>query len=272
MTMTDPIADFLTRLRNKDAYTSQHAYNVCVFSLVIGRLLGLDSIQMENLGVCALLSDMGKVAIPDDILNKPGKLTPKERAIVKTHVKEGRDILMSGRNIFSGCVDVAYGHHENLDGSGYPMGLEGHQLNMNCKIVTITDKYDAITSLRPYRRAGDHLNAVALLNKMVSENKIDGKLTSSFFSYLGVYPPGSIVELNTGEVGIVIDTDPSQRLRPQLLLVRAPNKQPIQTFVDLAEKKTDEKGRPYRIKAVLRPGDYDIDLSLYSDVIMQAFD
>ena len=263
---------FMTRLRNKDEYTRQHAFNVCIFSLVIGRLLGLDKIGIENLGTSALLSDMGKVTIPEHILNKPDALNEEEIAIIQAHAKEGRDILMTGRNIFSGCVDVAYGHHENLDGSGYPRGIEGHQLNLNCKIVSITDKYDAITSKRPYRPAGDHLTAVSLINKMASANKLDAGLTSSFFNYLGIYPPGSVVELNTGEVGIVIDTDPSQRLRPQLLLVRAPNKQPIQTFVDLAEKKTDEKGRPYRIKAVLRPGDYDIDLSLYSDVIMQAFD
>lgn len=263
---------FLTRLRSKDEYTSQHAYNVCIFSLVIGRLLGLDSVQMENLGTSALLSDMGKVAIPDHVLNKPGKFNETERALIQTHAKEGRDILMSGRNIFTGCVDVAYGHHENLDGSGYPRGLEGHQLNLSCKIVAITDKYDAITSKRPFRRAGDHLNAVAILNKMVSENKIDGKLTSSFFGYLGVYPPGSIVELNTGEVGIVIDSKPEQRLRPQLLLVRDAEKQPIQMFVDMMEKKTDALGKPYRITSVLRPGDYDINLLQYSDLIMQAFD
>jgi len=263
---------FLSRIRSKDEFTSQHAYNVCIFSLVIGRLLGLDSIQMENLGVCALLSDMGKVAIPDSILNKPEKLTREERAIVRTHTKEGRDILMSGRNIFSGCVDVAFGHHELLDGTGYPRRLEGHQLNLNVKIVAITDKYDAITSKRPHRRAGDHLNAVALLNKMAMENKIDAQLTSKFFNYLGVYPPGTIVELSNGDVGIVIDSNPKQRLRPQLLLVRDPDKKPIQMFVDMTEKKTDAQGKPYRIASVRRPGDYGIDLLQYSDLIMQVFE
>lgn len=262
----------LTRLRSKDEFTSQHAYNVCIFSLVIGRLLGLDSIQMENLGTSALLGDMGKVAIPDAILNKPGKFNVEERAIMQTHARQGRDILMSGRTIFSGAVDVAHGHHENLDGSGYPRGLESHQLNMNCKIVAITDKYDAITSQRPQRRAGDHLHAVAMLNKLVGENKIDAKLTSCFFSYLGVYPPGSIVELSSGELGIVIDSKPEQRLRPQLLLVRDPKKQPIQQFVDLTEKKTDAHGKAYRITSVRKPGDYDVDLVKYSDLIMQAFD
>jgi len=104
---------------------------------------------------------------------------------------------------------------------------------MNCKIVAITDKYDVITSQRPQRRAGDHLHVV----KLVGANKIDAKLTSRFFPYLGVYPPGSIFELSSGEVGIVIDSKPEQRLRPQLLLVRDLSKQSIQQFVDLTEKK-----------------------------------
>lgn len=263
---------FLAKLKSKGESNSQHAFNVCIFSLVIGRLLGLESAQLENLGTCALLHDMGKIALPDSVLNKQEKLTQEEMELIRSHPKEGRDILMSGRNIFSGCVDVAYGHHETLDGSGYPRGLEGHQLNLNCKIVSITDKYDAITSFRPHRPAGDHLRAVAILNKLANENKIDAKLTSGFFSYLGVYPPGSIVELNTGEVGIVIDSHPEQRLRPQLLLVRDTNKQAIQQFVDMTEKRLDSNGKPYRITSVKKPGDYNIDLIQYSELIMQAFE
>ncbi len=111
---------FVTRMRNKDETLNQHAFNVCVYSIVLGRLLNYDSTQLEHIGICGLLHDMGKVNIPDRILNKPGPLTDEETAIIQTHAKEGRDILMSGRNIFSGTVDVAYGHHENLDGTGYP--------------------------------------------------------------------------------------------------------------------------------------------------------
>jgi len=263
---------FLARLRSKGADTSQHAFNVCVYSLVIGRLIGLDSNQLENLGTCGLLHDMGKVAIPDHILNKPDLLSDEEMAIMQTHAKEGRDILMSGRNLYSGTVDVAYGHHENLDGTGYPRGLNESQLNTNCKIVAVVDKYDAISSLKPYRPPKDHLSAVAILNKLALANKIDAKLTTGFVSYLGIYPPGSIVELNSGEVGIVIDSSPEQRLRPQLLLVRDAAKQPTQSFVDLAEKRIDARGRPYRIVSVRRPGDYGIDLGQYSELIMQAFE
>lgn len=262
---------FLTRLSGKDALTSQHAFNVCIYSIVIGRLLGFDASKLENLGTCAMLHDMGKVVIPDYILNKPAPLNGEETSIVQTHTLEGRNILMSGRNIFSGAVDVAYGHHENLDGTGYPRKLEGFQLNLNCKIVAIVDKYDAITSLRPYRPEGDHLRAVSILNKLARENKIDPELTASFVAYLGIYPPGCVVELSSGEVGIVLESNLKQRLRPQILVVRDMNKQPTQRFIDMSEKTIDDNGHPYRIVNVCRASDYGIDLGQYYDVIMQAF-
>ncbi len=262
---------FLTRMRNKDEQLNQHAFNVCVYSIVLGRLLGYDAVQLEQLGTCGLLHDMGKVTIPESILNKAGPLNEEETAIIQSHCKAGRDILMGGRNIFSGTVDVAYGHHENIDGTGYPRSLQGHQLNLNCKIVAVVDKYDAITSPKPYRPAGDHLSAVAILNQLARDNKIDSSLTLAFVSYLGIYPPGSIVELSSGEVSIVLESNPRQRLRPQVLVVRDADKSPVQKFVDMAEKTVDDRGRPYRIVTVRRPGDFGIDLSLYYDVIMQAF-
>ena len=262
---------FLTRMRNKDEHLNQHAFNVCVYAIVLGRLLGYDSTQLEQVGTCGLLHDMGKVNIPDDILNKPGPLTDEETTVIQSHAKEGRDILMSGRDIFSGTVDVAYGHHENIDGTGYPRGLQGHQLNLNCKIISVVDKYEAIISPKPYRPTGDHLSAVAILNQLARDNKIDRSLTSAFISYLGIYPPGSIVELSSGEVAIVLESNPKQRLRPQILVVRDAAKNPIQHFVDMNEKTVDDQGRPYRIVTVRRPGDFGIDLSQYYDVILQAF-
>jgi len=262
---------FLTRLSDKGTITSQHAFNVCIYAIVIGRLLGLDNQKLENLGTCAMLHDMGKVVIPDHILNKPGPLNEEETVIVRSHTLEGRNILMSGRNLFSGTVDVAYGHHENLDGTGYPRGLEGHQMNLNCKIAAIVDKYDAITSVRPYRPEGDHLRAVSILNKLARENKIDNELTTSFVAYLGIYPPGCVVELSSGEVGIVLQSNPKQRLRPQLLVVLAPDKSPVQRFIDMSEKTTDGQGRPYRIVNVRRASDFNIDLGQHYDLIVQAF-
>jgi HD-GYP domain-containing protein (c-di-GMP phosphodiesterase class II) len=261
---------FLTRLGNKDSSISRHSFNVCIYSIVIGRLLGLDAQKLENLGTCAMLHDMGKVVIPDPILNKPGPLNREEMVIMQNHTVEGRNILMSGRNIFSGVVDVAYGHHENLDGGGYPRGMRGFQLSLNCKIVAVTDKYDAITSLRPYKPEGDHLTAVSILNTLAREGKIDNELTSKFVAYLGIYPPGCIVELSSGELAIVLESNITQRLRPQILVVRALDQSPTQRFVDMSEITTDERGRPYRIVNVRRASDFGIDFEQYYDVIIHA--
>lgn len=191
---------------------------------------------------------------------------------MRNHTKLGRDLLMSGRDVFSGAVDVAYAHHENLDGTGYPRGLQEHQLNTNCKVVAVVDKYDALTTHRPYRPGHDHLSAVAILNKLAKDNKIDSKLTASLVSYLGIYPPGSLVELSSGEVGIVLGSTPEHRLRPQLLVVRDADKSPVQRFVDMSEKTADEQGRPYRITAVHAQGDFGIDINDHYELIMQAME
>jgi len=266
------IMTFLVTLRSKDGHTGQEAFNACIYALVIGHLLGFSSSQLENLGISALLHDMGKVLIPEDILNKTGKLTDEELSIIQTHSRGGRDIIMSSGCLSIGAAEVAHGHHENLDGSGYPRGLQGDQLSMFCKIVGVVDKYDAITSTMPYRQAREHLRAVYILNNLAKEKKIDFKLSSLLVSYLGIYPPGTLVELTSKEVGIVIDSDPNKRLQPQILVVRDSHQGQIQQIVDLAEKTVDEQGRAYRIAAVRRPGDFGIDPNQYFSLIMQSFD
>ena len=218
---------YLTMIRNKDEYTSQHSFNVAILSIVLGRYAGMNVRELENIGTCGLLHDMGKVNVPLDILLKEGKLSDHEFAVMKQHTTFGRDILMSGRNIFSGSVDVAFGHHENNDGSGYPRGLEGHQLSQNTKIVAIVDKYDAITADRVYQRGRTHMEAITILNKIVSKNEIDNGLTLGFISTLGMFPPGSIVELSSGEIAIVLQQNPANRLRPQVMLVRDADKNVI---------------------------------------------
>jgi len=261
---------FLARLRGKYDNASRQAFNVCVYSIILGRLLGLESDKLENLGTAALLHDMGFVGIPDVILNKPGTLTPNEMSVVQTHPRKGRDILISGRNLYSGVVDVAHGHHENLDGTGYPRGLMGHQLGLFTKIVSVVDKYDSIMSPMPYRPAGDHLDAVSILKKLAKTNKIDPDITFRFIAYLGVYPPGCIVELSSGEVAIVTKSNPQHPLLPQVLVVRDEDKQPVQHFVNLAEKAPLGGRCPYRIVSVRRAGEYGIHADQCFEQIIQS--
>lgn len=271
--MRNPDASMLlTRMRMKSQHIAEHAFNVCIYSIILGRLCGLKAKQLEDLGTCGLLHDIGNIAIPDHLLNKPTKLTEEEFGLIKQHTTYGRDILISARNIFPGAVDVAYGHHENLDGSGYPRGLKDESINLNCKIVALVDKYEAITRNTPYRSAQNHLDAVHLLNLMAENNKVDKKLTTTFVSYLGFYPPGTIVELSSGEVGIVLKSNMKQRLKPQVLIVRDVEKSPIENLVDLALRSSDPKGNAYKIKMVHLPGFLGIDLAQYRDAIIQGYD
>lgn len=270
--MRNPDATMLlTRLRHKDEDSSRHSFNVCIYSIMLGRSLDMDIHELENLGTCALLHDVGKAEIPDHILNKRTRLTEEERRILREHTVRGRDILMSARNLFGGTVDVAYGHHEHLDGTGYPRGLQGHQLNLNCKIVAVADKYDAIGAPRPYKPGRDHLEAVAVLNKLAKENKIDEDLTGKLVSLLGIYPPGVVVELSTGETALVLESKANQRLRPIILVVRDAEGQAQERYVDMSEKTADDRGHPYKIKRVYKPGEFELDLDDYRNAIVHAF-
>ncbi len=261
---------FLAQIKNRDEYTSQHSFNVCVYSIRLGRQLGMETRELENLGVCGLLHDMGKVRIPLEILNKEGRLDDEEFAVMKQHARYGRDILMSGRSVFSGTVDAAYGHHENLDGTGYPRGLEGHQMNLFTKVVSVVDKYDAITSHRVYQKGRTHIEALGILNQL-SQGKIDPHLNAAFIACLGIYPVGSVVELTSGEVAVVLKQHPAERLRPIVLLVLGPDKRPMQErLADLSERRADDLGRPYNVKRILDPETLKIDIRKYQPLIGSA--
>jgi HD-GYP domain-containing protein (c-di-GMP phosphodiesterase class II) len=215
---------------------------------------------------------MGKVSIPPEVLLKEGSLTDEEFELMKKHTLFGRDILMSSRNLFNGAVDVAYAHHENIDGSGYPRGLLGHQLSQNTKIVAVADRYDAITSERVYQKGRTHMEAITILNKTASKQHLDASLTMGFVATLGVFPAGSIVELTSGEIAIVLSQNPQQRLRPQILVVRDSDKHPVTyRYLDLAEVETGPDGAPYKIKAMHHAGSFGIHLADFQTEITKAF-
>lgn len=240
----------MARLGAQTGNPGQQAFNVCAYSVVIGKLLGLNSKKLENLGTCALLHDLGLAKIPEAIVNKPGELDFAERAIVETHATCGRDILISGLKVFSGAVDVAHAHHENLDGSGYPRQLAHHQIGLYSRIVAVADKYDSIVTTMPYRPAGDHFDAVSILNKLAKAHKVDSAITRKFISHLGVYPPGCMVELTSGELALVIKANPYQPLKPIVLVMWSREMIPLRYQVDLAEESLDENGKPLAVARV----------------------
>ncbi|HUW97955.1 MAG TPA: HD-GYP domain-containing protein [Acidiferrobacter sp.] len=255
---------WLTQLRIKDEYTALHSVRVAIIALAFGRHLNLSVEDLNVLGIGALLHDIGKLKIPNEIINKPGQLTPQEYKIVKMHVPHGVEILESSSGIPRAAIDVARCHHERYAGTGYAAGLSGDRIGLFGLIGAIVDTYDAITSDRAYR-AG--ISAyVALTNLYRGRNKdYHGELVDQFIQCMGVYPIGSIVEMNTGSIGVVITVNRHRRLRPRISLVFDENKEPYPhgTILDLAHVATNENGRPIEIRRVLAAGTNGIDPSSY---------
>lgn len=256
----------LTQLKNQDEYTAQHSLNVCILSILLGRELKLSIEELNNIGLCGLLHDIGKMKVPLEILNKPGKLENDELGIMNKHTVFGRDILMSARNIYAGTVDVAYSHHETLAGTGYPRGLDKTQLSDFTKIVSIVDTYDAITSDRVYQKGKSHLIALGILMKAM-KIQFETHFVVQFVNCIGFYPQGNLVELNSGEIGIVVEQNKADRLKPKILLILDKDKKMTnERILDLSLSATDINKPTYTIKNIVCAQDYGIDLiKFYND-------
>ncbi|WP_434149547.1 HD-GYP domain-containing protein [Methylocaldum gracile subsp. desertum] len=250
----------LTQLKNRDEYTSQHSMNVCIFSIVLGRHLGMSVDELRNLGLSGLMHDMGKMRVPLEVLNKPGRLSDEEMTLVKAHTVHGREILMSSHGIYPGAIEVAYQHHENLDGTGYPTGLTDAEIPSFTRIVAVADTYDAVTSDRVYQSGRTHMEAIAILYKE-SGKHLDAELASKFIECLGIYPAGSLVEMSNEEVALVIEVNPRQKLKPKVIMLLDSEKNPQpHRIVDLAKIDLDPCGQPYRVKTMLKNGSYNVDI------------
>lgn len=252
----------LTQLKNKDEYTSQHSLNVCLMSIMLGRHLNYSLDDLNKLGVCGLMHDMGKMKVPLDILNKEGKLSPEELEVMRSHTTHGRNILMSARGIYPGAVDAAYAHHERLDGQGYPRGVTEAVLSPFVRIVAIVDTYDAITSDRVYSKGRLHLEAINILMKC-RDSHFDAGLVLKFIDCIGIYPVGNLVEMKSGEVGVVIKSNAANKTRPKVLILLDADKQSCEeTVIDLQDDSIlNSNQEPYRISRVLRTGDFGLSLN-----------
>lgn len=248
---------WLTRLRAKDAHTAQHSLNVTALSIVLGRSLGMTTHEMENLGVCAMLHDIGKTSLPNELINKPEKLNNEEWVQMKKHARFGRDILVSTQSVYSGAADVAYSHHERIDGKGYPRGLTDDQIPLYAQIVAITETYDTITTKQIYREARSPSEALHILYNERGK-QFDDDLVIKFIDSIGIFPPGSIVEMTNGEVGIVL-SNTNEKLKPRVIMLLDRNKDAgPQRVVDLSQMQPDAKNEPYQIKTTLRDGEYGL--------------
>ncbi|MDH3317673.1 MAG: HD-GYP domain-containing protein, partial [Gammaproteobacteria bacterium] len=247
-------------LKDKDSYTYSHCMDSGALAIAFGRHIGLSRNELEDLGMGALLSDVGKMQVPDELLNKPGELTEKEFEIVKKHVVYSVRIMQKSGGLSKAAIATAATHHERFDGSGYPRGLKGNEIPVLGRMAAIVDCYDAITSDRPHRRAISPNEAVRRLYDWRG-SAFQSELVEQFIQTLGTYPTGSIVELNTGQVGIVVSQNRLRRLRPKLMLIldEGKNVYNFAPMLDLLNETQDSSGDQLEIIKVLEPGTYGIE-------------
>jgi len=228
----------LSDIRSFDDYTFAHSVNVAVLSLIMGIALGYDQIKLRNLGIGALLHDIGKIKIPLNILNKAGKLTDEEFEIMKSHSAEGFQILRENREFTILIAHIAYQHHERYDGTGYPRNLKEKNIHKFARIVAIADVYDALTADRPYRkRILPHEACEYLMGSCNSH--FDYQLVSIFLQHVAPYPIGTIVLLNTGEKAVVVEQNKHFLLRPILMVFEKDGQELSRAFqYDLLENPT----------------------------------
>lgn len=254
---------WLSRVRDVDSYSYAHSLRSAVWALVFGRHLGMPKDILEELALGTLLSEVGKTRIPRQLLMKPGALTVEEFAEVRKHVGHGVEILQQCRGVSETAISVVQFHHERMDGSGYPYGLAGADIPLLARIAGIVDTYDAVTSPRPYAPARSSTEAVSILYEQ-RDRAFQGQLIEQFIQAVGVYPTGTLIQLSTSEVGVVISQNTARRLRPVIMLVTDHEQNLLSRpeVVDLMNIEHDSVGNALSISRSLKSGDFGIDTKL----------
>jgi len=231
----------ISNIKHFDEYTFHHCLNVAVMSLHLAINLGILDNELLRLGIGAVLHDLGKVRIPDGLIQKKGPLAPNEFELVKTHAAHGAKIIMEAREVPKDCALVPLSHHERYDGCGYPRGLSGVEVGKFGLISSIADVYDAMTTNRPYQSG---MTPTQALNKMYgwAGTHFHPIYMRKFIQCVGVYPVGTVVKLDTKEIGVVVRQNRGELLRPWVRLVRTRDGAPMDEYKDVDLRDPDQFG------------------------------
>jgi len=251
---------WLTNLKDRHSHTADHCFNTAVLAVAFGSHLGMPKDVLEQVGLGALMHDVGKMRTPVAILDKPGVLTEDEFDILKKHPVDGYQMLRKQGGFPDLALEVVHLHHERVGGQGYPFGLKGEEIPLHARVVAIAEVYDDISSDRVYH---DGVPAANCLNMMFhwAPRDFGEDLMQEFIRCIGIYPIGSLVELNTGALGIVMSSNPDSRLKPVVMLVRDREGRPYRRrpLLNLAAPGIQDGGFSWRVERVVDCKDYDID-------------
>lgn len=251
---------WLSQMKTRDSYTYSHAIDSAVYLLAFGRHLGFPKEDLQKLGFAGLMLDIGKMKLPDELLNRQGRYTPEEFVQMKGHVQHSLDILAKMDNVPMDVYDMVARHHERYDGSGYPYGLKAEYLGIFGSMAGIVDCFTAITSDRSYSDAKNPHDALQLLYKW-SERYFHPALVEQFAQCVGIFPVGAMVELTSGDIGIVVGQNRTRRLKPKVMVIIGPDQQPHAKpqLLDLVTDPPGADGLPIIVKRELPRGSFGID-------------
>jgi len=247
----------ILNLRNKDEYLLEHSVAVSILITMFAFHLEIDKEITRKLAVGAFLHDVGKIKIPDEILNKPGKLTFDEFEVMKTHASYSIEIIKKTPSIDPLSLEVARLHHEQLSGNGYPNGVKGEDISLYGRMISICDIFDALTSTRCYKKGMSQVKAFGILRNLVSTEHLDKQLVDQFIRCMGVYPVGSIVQLESNQLAMVETHNKQDPIHPE-----------VTTFYNLGQKGFESEEKidlskidSQQIVKCVRADDFDLDMS-----------
>ncbi len=251
---------WIAHLKAKDNHSYAHSIRATIWAIAFGRHLGIKKALLQDIATGMLMADIGMTHIPDTITGRKGRLNKQEKRILHSHVAKSLEMLKGCKGLNRNILEVIATHHERHDGSGYPRGIRGTQIPLHGKVAGLVDYYDTLTNPRHIELALSPADAIVKLHKM-RFNGFQGDLVDEFIQATGIYPTGSLIELKTGEVGVISEQNEGWRLRPRIMILLNQEKKRIGKPATVDLLNPEDKASHLEIKRSLPDGSFGLDLT-----------